>query len=172
MCPLEDDLVNNNDPRGKKKMSKRDEINGALKEAMKNKDMEKVATVRLIVSAMKDKDINSRTDGPDAGIGDSEILSLLQSMIKQRKESAKIYVENNRPELAAKEEAEIAVIESFLPKQLSDAEVAAVIEKVIASTGAASIKDMGKVMAELKANYAGQIDMGKVGGVIKEKLSA
>jgi uncharacterized protein YqeY len=153
-------------------MSKREEINAALKDAMKNKDMGTVATVRLIVSAMKDKDINSRTDGPSDGIGDSDILSLLQSMIKQRKESAKIYHENSRPELAEKEEAEIAVIERFLPKQLSDDEVGAIIEKLIASTGAAGIKDMGKVMAELKANYAGQLDMGKAGGVIKQKLSA
>ncbi len=153
-------------------MSKREEINAALKEAMKNKDMEKVAAVRLIISAMKEKDINSRTDGAKTEIDDSGILSLLQSMIKQRTESAKIYAENNRPELAAKEEAEIAIIQSFLPKQLSDDEVAKIIEDIIAKTGAAGIKDMGKVMGELKAGYAGQLDMGKAGGVIKQKLSA
>jgi uncharacterized protein YqeY len=153
-------------------MSKREEINAALKEAMKNKDMERLATIRLIVAAMKDKDINSRTDGPSDGIDDSGVLTLLQSMIKQRTESSKIFRENNRPELADKEDGEIAIIQSFLPKQLDDAEVAKIIEDLIASTGAAGIKDMGKVMGELKAKYAGQVDMGKAGGVIKQKLSA
>ena len=153
-------------------MSTREKINAAMKDAMKNKEMERLATVRLIIAAMKDKDINSRTDGRNDGIDESGVLSLLQSMIKQRKESAGIYRENNRPELADKEEAEIAVIESFLPQQLSDEEVAKVVEGVIASTGASGIKDMGKVMAELKAQYAGQLDMGKAGAVIKQKLSA
>lgn len=153
-------------------MSTRDKINAAMKDAMKNKEMARLATVRLIIAAMKDKDINSRTDGRNDGIDESGVLSLLQSMIKQRKESAGIYRENNRPELADKEEAEIAVIESFLPQQLSDEEVAKVVEGVIAATGASGIKDMGKVMAELKAQYAGQLDMGKAGAVIKQKLSA
>ena len=153
-------------------MSTRENINAAMKEALKNKDMERLATVRLIISAMKDKDIASRTDGRNDGIDESAILSMLQSMIKQRQESSKIFRENNRPELADKEDGEIAVIQSFLPKQLSDDEVAKVIEGIIAQTGAAGIKDMGKVMAELKANYAGQLDMGKAGGVIKQKLSA
>jgi uncharacterized protein len=153
-------------------MSKREEINAALKEAMKNKDMERLATVRLIISAMKDKDINSRTDGAKSEIDDSGVLVLLQSMIKQRMESSKIYKDNNRPELAAKEDAEIVIIQSFLPKQLSDDEVSKIVDDLIASTGAAGIKDMGKVMGELKAKYAGQLDMGKAGGVIKQKLSA
>lgn len=153
-------------------MSKREEINSAMKEAMKNKDMARLATIRLIIAAMKDKDINSRTEESRDGIGDADILSMLQSMIKQRTESAKIYKENNRPELADKEEAEIAVIESFLPAQMSDEDMAKVIGDIIAQTGAAGMKDMGKVMAELKANYAGQLDMGKAGGVIKQKLTA
>lgn len=153
-------------------MSTRENISAAMKEAMKNKDMERLATIRLIIAAMKDKDVASRTDGHNDGIDESAVLSLLQSMIKQRTESAKIFRENNRPELADKEEAEISVIQSFLPQQLSDDEVAKVIEDIIAKTGAAGIKDMGKVMGELKANYAGQIDMGKAGGVIKQKLSA
>lgn len=153
-------------------MSTREKINAAMKDALKNKEMERVAAIRLIVAAMKDKDVASRTDGRNDGIDESALLSLLQSMIKQRSESAKIFRENNRPELAEKEEAEIAVIEGFLPKQLSDDETAKVIEGIIATTGASSIKDMGKVMAELKANYAGQLDMGKAGGVIKQKLSA
>ncbi len=153
-------------------MSTRENINAAMKDALKNKDMERLATVRLIIAAMKDKDINSRTDGPNSGIDESTLLSLLQSMIKQRAESSKIFRENGRPELADKEDGEIKVIESFLPKQLSDDEVAKIIGDIITKTGASGIKDMGKVMGELKANYAGQLDMGKAGGVIKQKLSA
>lgn len=153
-------------------MSTRDNINAAMKDALKNKEMERLAAIRLIIAAMKDKDVASRTDGRNDGIDESGVLSLLQSMIKQRTESARIFRENNRPELADKEDGEIAVIESFLPKQLSDEEAAQVISDIIAKTGAAGIKDMGKVMAELKANYAGQLDMGKAGGVIKQKLSA
>jgi uncharacterized protein len=153
-------------------MSTRDNITAAMKDAMKNKEMERLATIRLIIAAMKDKDINSRTDGPNTGIDESGVLSLLQSMIKQRKESAGIFRENNRPELADKEEFEIKTIESFLPQQLSDDEVARIVGETIAATGAAGIKDMGKVMAELKAKYAGQLDMGKAGVVIKQKLSA
>lgn len=155
-----------------KNMSTREKINAAMKDALKNKDMERLSTVRLIIAAMKDKDINSRTDGPNEGIDESTLLSMLQSMIKQRMESSKIFRENNRPELADKEDAEIAVIESFLPKQLSDDEVAKVVADIIATTGASGIKDMGKVMGELKAKYAGQLDMGKAGAVIKQKLSA
>ena len=153
-------------------MSTREKINAAMKDAMKNKEMERLAAIRLIIAAMKDKDVASRTDGRNDGIDESALLSLLQSMIKQRAESAKIYRDNGRAELAEKEEGEIAVIESFLPKQLSDADVERVIAEIIASTGASGIKDMGKVMAELKAQYAGQLDMGKAGGVIKQKLSA
>src|SRR5688572_21521467 len=122
-------------------MSKREEINAALKDAMKNKDMERLAAVRLIVSAIKDKEINSRTDGQKSELDDSAVLVLLQSMIKQRVESSKIYRENKRPELADKEDAEIAIIQSFLPKQLGDDEVAKIIEDIIAKTGAAGIKD-------------------------------
>lgn len=153
-------------------MSTREKINAAMKDAMKNKEMERLSAIRLIIAAMKDKDVASRTDGRNDGIDESGVLSLLQSMIKQRTESARIFRENNRPELAEKEEGEIAVIQSFMPQQLSDDEVARVIEDIIAKTGAAGIKDMGKVMAELKAGYAGQLDMGKAGGVIKQKLSA
>lgn len=153
-------------------MSTREKINAAMKEAMKNKEMERLAAIRLIIAAMKDKDVASRTDGRNDGIDESALLSLLQSMVKQRTESAKIFRENSRPELAEKEDGEIAVIQSFMPQQLSDDEVAKVIEDIIAKTGAAGIKDMGKVMAELKTGYAGQLDMGKAGGVIKQKLSA
>jgi len=153
-------------------VSTREKIQDAMKEALKNKDMERLAAIRLIVAAMKDKDVASRTDGRNDGISESDLMSMLQSMIKQRTESAKIYRENNRPELADKEDKEIAVIESFLPAQMSDDEVAKVIGDIIAAIGAAGMKDMGKVMAELKAKYAGQLDMGKAGAVIKQKLSA
>ena len=153
-------------------MSTRENINAAMKDALKNKEMERLATIRLMIAAMKDKDVASRTDGRNDGIDESTLLSLLQSMIKQRNESSKIFRDNSRPELADKEDAEIAVIEGFLPKQLSDEEVAKVVADIIAKTGASGIKDMGKVMAELKAGYAGQLDMGKAGGVIKQKLSA
>ena len=153
-------------------MSTREKINAAMKDALKNKEMERLATIRLITAAMKDKDINSRTDGRNDGIDEASILAMLQSMIKQRKESSSIFRQNGRPELADKEDAEIAVIESFLPQQMSDEDVAKAIDGIIASTGAAGIKDMGKVMAELKANYAGQLDMGKAGAIIKQKLAA
>lgn len=153
-------------------MTKREEFSARLKEAMKNKDQIALATVRLIQAALKDRDINARGSGNHEGIPDTEILSMLQSMIKQRLESAKTYRDAARPELADREEAEIKVIETFLPKQLGEAEIAAAIETIIKETGAADIKDMGKVMNELKSRYAGQMDMGKAGGAVKQKLSA
>lgn len=152
-------------------MSKREEFNTNLKEAVKNKNQIAMATLRLIIAALKDRDIEARTKGQE-GISEEEILSMLQSMIKQRKESAKTYAENGRPELAEREEAEIKVIQEFLPRQLSAEETAFVIDAVIAETGAADIKDMGKVMGVLKSKYAGQLDMGKAGGLVKQKLSA
>lgn len=152
-------------------MTKREEINSAMKEALKNKDQIALSTTRLINAALKDKDINARGSGNAEGISDGEILSMLQSMIKQRLESAKTYADAGRPELAEREEAEIKVIESFLPKQMNDDEVSAAIDKIIAESGAADIKAMGKVMAELKAQYAGQMDMGKAGGLVKQKLA-
>lgn len=153
-------------------MTKREEFSAALKDAMKNKDQATLSTVRLIQAALKDKDIAARSTGNMDGISEPEILSMLQSMVKQRAESAKTYRDANRPELADKEEAEIATIEKFLPQQMSEAEAAAAIEAVIKEIGAADIKDMGKVMNELKARYAGQIDFGKAGGTVKQKLSA
>jgi uncharacterized protein len=149
-------------------VDKRTEFNNALKEAMKAGDSMRVATLRLINAALKDKDINARGSGKE--VGEADILSMLQGMIKQRAESLKIFRDNNREDLASKEEAEIKIIESFLPQQLDDAAVAKVIGDIIAATGATSIKDMGKVMGELKTKYAGQIDMGKAGAVIKQKL--
>ena len=152
-------------------MEKREEFNAALKDAMKNKDAVALSTVRLIIAALKDRDITARGQGRTEGVGETEILSMLQSMIKQRNESVTIYREAGREDLAVREEQEIAVIERFLPKQLSDDQVGKEIEKLIAETGAQGIKDMGKVMAELKTRFAGQIDMGKAGAVAKKKLS-
>ena len=150
-------------------MSKRTEINDAVKEAMKSGDKDSVGTLRLINAAIKDKDINARGTGKE--FGDSDILSLLQGMIKQRNESIKIFRDNNREDLATKEEAEVKLIERFLPSQLDDAAVAKIIQDLIAASGAKDIKDMGKVMNELKTKYAGQVDMAKVGPIVKQKLA-
>ena len=150
---------------------KRTELSNSMKDAMKSRDELTLNTIRMVIAKMKDQDIEARSKGNPDGITDGELLSLMQNMIKQRQESAKMYRDGNRPELAEKEDNEIKVIERFLPKQLSDEDVQKVVENLIASTGAASIKDMGKVMAELKANYAGQLDMAKAGAVLKQKLA-
>ena len=151
-------------------MEKREEFSNALKEALKAKDQIATSTIRLMLAALKDRDISARGQGKADGIAESEILSMLQGMIKQRKESAKIYSDAGRHDLAEREEAEIVVIEGFLPKQIDASEVSSIIEKLIAEVGAKDIKDMGKVMNVLKTKYAGQIDMAKAGGVVKEKL--
>ena len=150
---------------------KRTELNNSMKEAMKARDEITLGTVRMVLAKIKDQDIAARSTGNQDGISDGEIASLLQNMIKQRQESAKMYRDGNRPELAEQEDKEISVIEKYLPKQLSDAEIQKVVEDLISSTGAASIKDMGKVMGELKATYAGQLDMGKAGAVLNQKLA-
>ncbi|MBQ8870874.1 MAG: GatB/YqeY domain-containing protein [Alphaproteobacteria bacterium] len=148
----------------------RDDLQNTLKNAMKEKNMLVVGAVRMIIAGLKEKDVEARGKGKEKA-DDTELLAMMQTMIKQRTESAKIYLEVNRPELAEKEQAEIKIIEVFLPKQLTDDEVKSVIEKIIASVGATSIKDMGKVMASLKADYAGQLDFGKASSVIKSLLS-
>lgn len=139
-----------------------------MKTAMKSGDKERLGTIRLMQAAIKDLDIAMRGQGKETS--DADLLGLLAKMVKQREESAKVYIEGGRPELAAKEKAEIAVIQDYLPKQLSDAEAEAAIAKVITETGASGIKDMGKVMAELRARHAGQMDFGKASGMIKAKL--
>ncbi len=149
----------------------REQFTTALKEAMKAGDKPRLGAVRLIQAAIKDKDIEARGAGKEAATND-EILALLQKMIKQRQESATIYRENNRPELAANEEGEIAVIQSFLPKQLDETETKAAIAAAIAETSAAGMKDMGKVIAHLKERFAGQMDFGKASGLVKAALSA
>lgn len=147
----------------------REDLQNALKEAMKAKDMATVSAVRLIIAGQKEKDVAARGAGKECAT-DAELLSMMQGMIKQRNESIKIYNDGGRPELAAKEQAEITVIERFLPKQMNEEETKAAIAAVIAKTGASGMKDMGKVMAELKAAYAGQLDMGKASGLLKSML--
>lgn len=142
-----------------------------LKDAMRAKDQRVVSTIRLITAALKDRDIAARPSGNADGISDADILSLLQGMIKQRRESAELYEKGGRPELAAQENEEIAVIERYLPKQMSADEVRDAIAAAVASTGAQSVKDMGKVMAALKAEFAGRMDFSKVGGDVKKALS-
>ncbi|KQV64637.1 GatB/YqeY domain-containing protein [Rhizobium sp. Root1220] len=148
----------------------RDQLAAALKDAMKSRNAERLSTVRLIQAAIKDRDIANRGAAKDEA-SDDEILQILAKMVKQRDESAKIYEENARPELAAKERAEITVLQDFLPKQLSDADVRANIASIIKETGAAGPKDMGKVMAVLKERYAGQMDFSKASGAVKEQLN-
>ena len=148
----------------------RDAISNAQKEALKAKDKTALSTIRLITAALKDRDIAARTKGTGDGISDDEILSMLQTMIKQRAESVKLYNQGNRPELAAAENEEIRVIQQFLPQQLSAEELEQAIAQAISSSGAESVKDMGKVMAVLKGEYAGQIDFGVASGKVKNTL--
>lgn len=152
-------------------MDKRAEFNMALKEAMKNKDQVALSTIRLMTAALKDRDITAKADGKADGISDSEILSMLQSMIKQRQDSALTYRDAGREELASREEQEIAVIQKFMPAQLDEAEIDTAINSAIESAEAHDIKDMGKVMGVLKSKYAGQMDMGKVSDRVKNKLA-
>ena len=153
-------------------MGLREQINDSLKEAMKAKDQKRVGTLRLVNAALKDRDIAARTETSRELLGDDEILSLLAKMIKQREDSIVAYEAGKRPELAAAERAEIAIIREFMPKQMSGDEAKAAIQKVIADVGAASIKDMGKVMAALKERFAGQMDFGKASAMVKDALNA
>lgn len=143
-----------------------------LKNAMQTKDAVGIATVRLIIAAMKDRDIAARSKGKHDGIADDEILSMMQGMIKQRRESIVLYEKGGRQDLVDRETAEIAVIERFLPKQMSNKEVETAITSAILGVGACGIKDMGKVMNELKTKFVGQMDFTKVSAEVKEKLSA
>ena len=147
-------------------------IGGALKDAMKAKDAGRLSTLRLINAAIKDRDISLRGEGREDGVTEAEVLQILGKMVKQRQESARAYEEGGRLELAEKERAEITVIEEFLPRQLSGDEVAAAIDQAIAATGAEGIRDMGKVMGELKARYTGQMDFGAAGPMVKDRLAS
>jgi uncharacterized protein YqeY len=152
-------------------MGLRDDVSAALKEAMKSGDKKKLGTIRLMQAAIKDKDINSRTDGHDSALTpDSGLVDVFARMVKQRQDSVAAYDQGGRPELAQNERDEIAVIQSFMPKQMSEEEAKAAAAAVIASLGASGIKDMGKVMAELKLRHAGQMDMAKAGAIVKSLL--
>jgi uncharacterized protein len=149
----------------------REAFTDRLKQAMRAKDARTLSAVRLILAGLKDRDIAARGAGNTEGIPESEILRLLQSMVKQRRESIAMYRQGNRPELAAKEEQEIAVIESFLPRQMSAEDIAAAAKEAIGATAAAGVKDMGRVMAVLRERHAGVIDMAKAGAIVKQLLS-
>jgi len=161
-------------------MSLRERFTVDLKTAMLAKESQKVATLRLIIAKMKEKDIEARPKelaedaalDRNAGIADSEIITLMANMIKQRRESIEQFTKGNRPELAAQEQAEIAVIETYMPKQMSEDEAKAAIATLVGEIGASSIKDMGRVMAELKTRFAGQMDFTRASALVKEALAA
>jgi len=148
----------------------RETITAALQAATKARDARRVSTLRLVAAAIKDRDIAARTSGKEKAT-DAELLELLAKMIKQREESRDIYADAGRAELAQQEGEEAAIIREFLPKQLSDDDMAKAIDDAIAETGAQSVRDMGKVMGVLKSRYAGQMDFGKASGAVKAKLS-
>ena len=149
----------------------RSALSESLKEAMRAQEKRAVSTLRLVLAALKDRDIAARTDGEVSDLGDAEILSMLETMVKQRRESIKMYDKGGRPELAEQEREEIAIIERFLPKQLDEAEIDEAVAAAIAEVGADGLKQMGKGMAVLRRNYAGQMDFGKAGGIAKQRLS-
>lgn len=141
-------------------------INEAVKTAMKSGDKPRLATLRMITAAIKDRELVPNADP----VGDADIVSILQKMVKQRRESIEVFRTNGREELAAQEEAELAVIEEYLPKQMDEAETRAAVSATIADVGAAGLKDMGKTMSALKERYAGTMDFGKASGLVKELL--
>jgi len=150
-------------------MSLRDQITEQLKTSMKAGDAPRTSTIRMIMAKLKDTDIAARPSGIDK-VPDEQVISMLRGMVKSRRESVELYRQGNRPELVAKEEAEIALIEAFLPSQMDDAAMRQAVADAVAETGAASIKDMGKVMAALKARHAAAMDMGKAGPLVKAAL--
>jgi uncharacterized protein len=151
-------------------MALREDINNALKNAMKSGDKLKVSTLRLMNAAIKERDIQNRTAGPDAGVGDPQILEVLAKMVKQRQESFTAYEQGGREDLARQERGEIEIIQSFMPKQLSEEEMRAEIAKAVKETGAQGMKDMGKVMGVLKQRFTGRMDFAKAGPVVKSLL--
>ncbi|WP_368187135.1 GatB/YqeY domain-containing protein [Aestuariibius sp. HNIBRBA575] len=151
-------------------MDMRTRVADALKSAMKNKEAGRLSTLRLINAAIKDREIAARGTGEEAAVGSDEILAILGKMVKQRQESARAYEEGGRLELAEKERSEIEIIEEFLPRQLDDGEVAKAVAEAIEKVGAQSIRDMGKVMGALKAQFTGQMDFGAVGPMVKSQL--
>lgn len=150
----------------------RDRLRQSLTTALKDRDANAVATLRLILAALKDRDIAARSTGNPDGIDDDAILALLQTMIKQRRESISFYEKGERQDLVAREQDEIQVIEGFLPRQLGDDEIQSAVVSTLSELDAKSIKDMGRVMATLRTNYAGQMDFGKASAVVKRELAA
>ncbi len=148
----------------------RTRLNDALKSAMKAKDELAVSTLRLTLAALKDRDIAARTKGDTNGIGEDDILGLLGTMIKQRREAIAHYEQGGRPELAKREAEEIDVIEGFLPKQLSEEEIQSVVKEMIAEVGAGGLKEMGRVMAALRERYSGRMDFAKASAIVKRQL--
>jgi uncharacterized protein YqeY len=148
----------------------RERLTEELKTAMKAKDQRTVSTVRMILAALKERDIAVREKGNMTGIADPEIVEMMQKLVRQRRDSIELYEKGGRPELAQQEAEEIAVIERYLPKAMGEAEAAAAIATAIAETGASNIKDMGRVMAHLKERYAGRMDFAKAGALVKQKL--
>ena len=153
-------------------MELRAKINSALKTAMKERNAERLSTLRLISAAIKDKDIDARAEGAENGVDEGQLLAILGKMSKQRTESAKAYEEGGRLDLAQRERSEIDVIAEFLPQQLDDAEAAQAVSEAISEVGATGIRDMGAVMGVLKAKYTGQLDFGAVGPMVKDRLCA
>ncbi len=149
----------------------REKLNEAMKDAMRARDAAALSTIRLMLAKLKDVDIAARTESNREGVADDKILSMLQGMIKQRNESITLYEKGVRQDLADKEKAEIVVIERFLPQQMDEAAVQAAVKEAIAASGASSIKDMGGVMAALKAKYAGQMDFAKASAAVKKTLA-
>ena len=148
----------------------REELNAAVKSAMKAGDKARLSTLRMMTSAIKDKDIAARTGEPTTGVSDAEIVDLFAKQVKSREDSARLYDEGGRPELAAKEREEIAVIREFMPRQMDEAEAKAAIVALVAELGASGPKDMGRVMAALKERFAGKMDFAKASGLVKAVL--
>ncbi len=151
-------------------MTLRERLAADLKDAMKSRDTYRLSTLRLISAAIKDRDIALRGQGGDTTVTDADVLAILGRMMKQRQESARAYEEGGRLELAEQEVAESKVIESYLPRQLTDEEISAAIDSAIAEAGATSLRDMGRVIGALKAKYTGQMDFGAVGPMVKGRL--
>jgi len=151
-------------------MGLRDQLMSAVKDAMKAREQKRLGTLRLIQANIKDKDIAHRTEDSRDGISDDEILALFGKLIKSREDSIALYEQGGRPELAEAERAEIAILREFMPRQLDETETKAAIAAIVAEVGAASLKDMGKVMAALKQRYTGTMDFGKAGAMVKAQL--
>lgn len=149
----------------------RERLSEALKESLKAKQQRRVSTLRLILAALKDRDIAARTDGRDGVISEDDIMAMLQTMVRQRRDAIALYEQGNRLELAQQEREEIEIIESFLPKQFDEAEIAGAIRETVGEVGATTVKDMGKVMAALRAKYAGRMDFSRASALVKQQLS-